>query len=192
MRTLLTILFFTSTAAVFGQTIDSSKFSDTSKTKRYVVGDRLIECEDCTIDFCGNLINAKGDTVALNTRALNSTHNPIYFVQNNVLLSTKTAKKLINEKMVKSLTVIKCNNGRYIFGDIAKNGIIVIELVDNFIKTESLEEYLATNFNGNNVRGSAVYINGLLAVDKKLRLVKGDTLELEYNRKTNSYNIRTE
>jgi len=122
MRDILTItILFLSTFA-FGQN------ADTSKLKRFVIGDRVIECNDCWTDFCGNLIKTNGDTLANNSRPLNSSDNPIYLIKNNVLLSTATAKKVIENKTVKSLTVIKCNNGRPIFGDIAKNGIISLNL----------------------------------------------------------------
>jgi hypothetical protein len=93
MKTLLYIPFLISATVVFGQTADT--LSSPDKTiKRYVAGDRIIQCNECSTDFCGNLINASGDTVALNTRPLNSSGNPIYLTKNNILLSAETAKEL--------------------------------------------------------------------------------------------------
>src|SRR5579875_1861445 len=156
MKHLLTISILFISTFTFGQN------ADTSKIKRYVIGDRVIECNDCWTDFCGNLIKTNGDTLATNSRALNSTDNPIYLTKNNVLLSTVTANKVIENKNVKSLTVIKCNNGRHVFGDIAKHGIIIVELAKEFTDTITLTQYVSTKLNSLVSDASIIYINGLL------------------------------
>ena len=186
MKELLTItILFISTFA-FGQN------TDTSKIKRYVIGDRIIECNDCWTDFCGNLVKTNGDTLAINSRPLNSTDNPIYLTENNVLLSAVTAKKLIENNNVKSLIVIKCNNGRNIFGDIAKNGIIIIELKNEFTDTVTLTRYFSTKLNSPVSDPTIIYINGLLTTDRNMKVSKSDFIKVHYDKSTNSYYIMTE
>jgi hypothetical protein len=92
MKELLTITILLASTFTFGQNID------TSNIKRYVIGDRVVECNDCWTDFCGNLVKTNGDTLAINSRALNSTDKPIYLTKDNVLLSTVTAKKFTENK----------------------------------------------------------------------------------------------
>lgn len=186
MKELLTITILFITTFAFGQN------ADTSKIERYVIGDRVIECSDCWVDFCGNLINTNGDTLATNSRPLNSTDNPIYLTKSNVLLSTVTAKKVTENKNLKSLTVIKCNNGRHIFGDIAKNGIIIIELKNEFTDTVTLTQYFSTKLNSPASDASIIYINGLLTSDRNMKLSKSDFIKVDYDKTTNSYNIMTE
>jgi hypothetical protein len=186
MKLLLTISFLISSSVLFGQSADSSTI------KTYVVGDRIVECNNCRIDFCGNLINSKGDTVALNTRPLNSTDKPIYLTKNNVLLSTEKAKKETEIKNVKSLTVIKCNNGRQVFGDIAKNGIIIIELKRDVADAVTLEEYISIKLNNPVSDRSNIYINELLTTDTNMKVSKSDFIKVHYDKKTDSYNMMSE
>ncbi|MBL7856037.1 MAG: hypothetical protein JNL17_16685 [Cyclobacteriaceae bacterium] len=186
MKELLTITTLLITTFAFGQK------ADTSKITRYVIGDRVIECNDCWTDFCGNLFKTNGDTLATNSRPLNSTDNPIYLTKNNMLLSTVTAKKLTENKNVKSLTVIKCNNGRPVFGDIAKNGIIIVELKNEFTDTVTLTQYLSTKYNSPLSDPSIIYINGLLTSDRNMKVSKSDFIKVHYDKTTNSYNIMTE
>lgn len=186
MKLLLTITFLISATLLFGQSADSSTI------KRYVVGDRVIECNDCRTDFCGNLINSTGDTVAFNTRPLNSTDKPIYLTNNNVLLSTEKAKKAAELKNVKSLTVIKCSNGRQVFGDIAKNGIIIVELKQDVADAVTLKEYISIKLNNPVSDKSNTYINQLLTTDKKIKVSKTDFIKVHYDETTDSYNIMTE
>jgi len=186
MKLLLTISFLISSTVLLGQN------SDSSTIKRYVVGDRIVECNNCRTDFCGNLINSAGDTVALNTRPLNSKDKPIYLTKNNVLLSTDKAKKATEIKNVNSLTVIKCNNGKQAFGDIAKNGIIIVELTRDVADAVTLNEYISIKLNNPVSDRSNIYINELLTTDKNMKVSKSDFIKVHYDKTTDSYNLMTE
>ena len=187
MKLLLTIPFLISSTVLLGQS------SDSSSIKRYVVGDRIVECNDCITDFCGNLINSTGDTVALNTRPLKSTDKPIYLTRNNVLLSTEKAKKATENKNVKSLTLIKCNNGIQVFGEIAKNGIIIVELKrENVADAVTLNEYISIKLKCPVSDRSNIYINDLLMTDKSMKVSKSDFIKVHYDKTTDSYNMMTE
>ena len=186
MKELLTITILLASTFTFGQNID------TSNIKRYVIGDRVVECNDCWTDFCGNLVKTNGDTLAINSRALNSTDKPIYLTKDNVLLSTVTAKKFTENKNVKSLTVIKCNSGRPVFGDIAKRGIIIIDLIKGLTDAVTLTEFLSTKLTRHVSDESNIYINGLLTTDRKMKVSKSDLIKVQYDKTTDSYNLATE
>ncbi len=186
MKELLTITILLASTFTFGQNID------TSNIKRYAIGDRVVECNDCWTDFCGNLVKTNGDTLAINSRALNSTDKPIYLTKDNVLLSTVTAKKFTENKNVKSLTVIKCNSGRPFFGDIAKRGIIIIELIKGLTDAVTLTEFLSTKLTRHVSDESNIYINGLLTIDRKMKVSKSDLIKVQYDKTTDSYNLATE
>jgi hypothetical protein len=186
MKELLSITILFISTFVFGQN------ADTSKIKRYVISDRVIECNDCWTDFCGNIVKTNGDTLLTNSRPLNSTDKPIYLTNNNVLLSTVTAKKVTENKNVRSLTVIKCNNGRPVFGDIAKHGIIIIELTKELTDTVRLTHFISTKLNSPVSDVSIIYINGLLTSDRNMKVSKSDFIKVHYDQTTNSYNIMTE
>jgi hypothetical protein len=186
MKELLTITIILASTFTFGQNID------TSNIKRYVIGGRVVECNDCWIDFCGNLVKTNGDTLAINSRTLNSTDKPIYLTKDNVLLSTVTAKKFTENKNVKSLTVIKCNSGRPVFGDIAKRGIIIIELIKGLTDAVTLTEFLSTKLTRHVSDESNIYINGLLTTDRKMKVSKSDLIKVQYDMTTDCYNLATE
>ena len=183
MKELLTILIHLSSTFVFGQVVD------TSNIKKFVIGDRIIECNDCTTDFCGNLLNASGDTIAVNNRPLNSSDKPIYLTKENVLLSSKTAKAAIDAKNVRALTVIKCNIGRQVFGDVAKNGIIIIEFIHDILSPVPLTQFIATKLNKQQNLIRTILINGMLSNDNRLKVNKGDYFEIYYDKNTDTYNV---
>jgi hypothetical protein len=90
------------------------------------------------------------------------------------------------------LTVVKCNNGRQVFGDIAKNGIIILELTPDKADTITLKEYLSTRLKRRLSDTSIVYINGLLTTGDSLKVSKNDFFQVYYDAKMNSYNLITE
>ena len=193
MKTLTVIVsFLFCTSCISQVVIDSSTLYRDTTLKQFVIGDRIISCSDCKVDFCGNVVNSTGDTIGKNARSLNSDGSPLYFTTDNILLPQKTIKALLDRKKVKSVNVIKCNEGQRIFKDLAKNGIVLLELQDTTIKTENLLEFLNRTITDKNILVTDILINGLATRDKKIKYPKWDKLVLGYDSKKKVYNIKTE
>ena len=194
MKILTVISFLLFSVASFGQTIEnnSNKSKDTTLLKKYLIGDRIISCSDCNIDFCGNIINSKGDTLGKNSRTLNVKDTPLYFTLDNILLTKNAVQSLIDKKKIKSMNVIKCNEGLKVFGDLAKNGIIILELKDTTIKTESLLSYIQRTHQDGTILMTNILINRLATIDDKIKYPKSAKLNIDFDTEKNLYNIKTE
>lgn len=186
-----TLLF---SVASFGQSTESNsnKSQDTTSLRQFVIGDRIISCSDCHIDFCGNVLNSRGDTLGKNLRPLTERDTPLYFTLENILLTKNIVLTLIDRNKIKSMNVIKCNEGIKVFSDLAKNGIIILELKDTTIKAENLLDYVQRAHPDKTMSMNNILINGLATEDNKIKYPKWDKLNIEYDTKKNLYNIKTE
>ena len=90
------------------------------------------------------------------------------------------------------MNVIKCNEGIKVFSDLAKNGIIILELKDTTIKAENLLDYVQRAHPDKTMSMNNILINGLATEDNKIKYPKWDKLNIEYDTKKNLYNIKTE
>ncbi len=193
MRNISFILIYFFCSPSFAQVISDNTTSKKDTTqKHFVIGDRIITCSDCKIDFCGNITNSKGDTLGKSTRLQNESDRPLFFTVDNILLTKVVTQKLIDRNKIKSLNVIKCNEGLIVFGDLAKNGIITLELKDTIINSETLLENLRRLRPDKSIFINDILINGLATTDDKIKYPELDKLLLEYDTKRNIYNIKTE
>lgn len=193
MKTPLFILFILAASSSLGQnSIDSLTRREDTTRKYYLVGDRFKTCLDCTVDICGVIINKFGDTVAKRSRPVNSDDIPLYFSKQNVLLTEKFVKKLTEKKNIKSITVLKCEEGKNLFGGLANNGVIILDLKDTTFATEFIVDYINRIVPGKKISIKNILINGLKPTDDKIKYPKWEKLFFEYDAKENTFNIKTE
>lgn len=193
MKSLLFISYIFVAFSSFGQNfIDSLKQREDTTKKHFLVGDRVITCLNCTVDSCGLIINKFGDTVAKRSRPMNSDEFPLYFTKQNVLLTQKFAKSLIEKNKIKSLNILKCEEAKNLFGSLANNGVIILDLKDANFTTEYLVDYLNRIVPDKNITIKNILINGLQTADNKIKYPKWEKLYFEYDAKANIFNIKTE
>jgi hypothetical protein len=94
MKSLKLVVFLLFPFCLLGQVVKSEGAAHDSSIKRYVIGDRIISCGDCSIDFCGNVVNSKGVTLAKNARLFGSNSTPLFFTTDNIILSSIAANAL--------------------------------------------------------------------------------------------------
>ena len=193
MKNLLLILYILVASSSLGQnSIDSLTQGEDTTRKYFLVGDGVRYCLNCTVNICGIIINKFGDTVAKKSRPINSDDIPLYFTKQNVLLTQKFAKRLIEKNKVKSISVFKCEEGKNLFGGLANNGVIILDLKDPNFSTETLVDYLNRIVPNKNISIKNILINGLQTTDNKIKYPKWEKLFFEYDEKENIFNIRTE
>ena len=193
MKFLLFISYIFVASSSFGQnSLDSLKQREDTTRKYFLVGDRVISCLNCTVDICGMIINKFGDTVAKKSRPMNSDEIPLYFTKQNVLLTQRFAKRLIEKNKIKSINVFKCEEGKNLFGGLANNGVIILDLKDTTFTTENIVDYLNRIVPAKNISIKNILINGLRTADNKIKYPKWEKLFFEYDAKENTFNIKTE
>jgi hypothetical protein len=64
---------------------------------------------------------------------------PFCFTIDNILLNIAKIETLDSLKKIKTLNVIQRNEGQKLYGELAKNGLIIVELKDTIIKAESIK-----------------------------------------------------
>ena len=172
--------------------IDSLRQREDTARKYFFVGERVISCLNCTVDICGIIINKFGDTVAKKSRPINSDDIPLYFSKQKVLFTQNFAKKLIDKNKARKVTIFKCEEGTNLFGSLANNGVIILDLKDTSFATEFLVDYLNRIVPSKNVTISNILINGLQTADNTIKYPKWEKLLFEYDEKKNIFNIKTE
>ncbi|MGB4844550.1 MAG: hypothetical protein WBP16_08805 [Ferruginibacter sp.] len=168
------------------------KQGEDSTRRFFLVGEKARSCLSCTVDICGIVINKFGDTIAKMSRPMNSDDIPLYFTKQNVLLPKKFAEKLIEKNRIKSISVFKCEEGKNLFGSLANNGVIILDLKDPTFITENLIDYLNRIVPNKNISIKNILINGLKTTDNKIKYPKWEKLFFEYDAKENIFNIKTE
>ncbi|HMX36871.1 MAG TPA: hypothetical protein PKA94_06290 [Ferruginibacter sp.] len=193
MKTPFFILFIVFASSSRGQnSIDSLTQHEDTTRKYFLVGDGVRYCLNCTVNLCGIIINKFGDTIAKKSRPINSDDIPLYFTKQNVLLTQKIAKKLIEKNKVKSISIFTCEEGTNLFGGLANNGVIILDLKDPNFTTETLVDYLNRIVPNKNISIKNILINGLQTTDDKIKYPKWEKLFFEYDAKENIFNIKTE
>ncbi len=123
---------------------------------------------------------------------MNSDEIPLYFTKQNVLLTQRFAKRLIEKNKIKSINVFKCEEGKNLFGGLANNGVIILDLKDTTFTTENIVDYLNRIVPAKNISIKNILINGLPTADNKIKYPKWEKLFFEYDARENIFNIKTE
>lgn len=116
--------------------------------------------------------------------------HPLCFTNDNILLNITKIETLNSLKKIKSLNVIQSNEGQKLYGELAKNGLIIVELQDTIIKSENIIDILKRTHPENSISVSNILINGLQTTDEKIKFPKWDKLILDFDSKSNRYNIK--
>lgn len=193
MKNLLFIVYVLVASSSFAQnSVDSLKLPEDTTRQYFLVEDRIRNCLNCTVHICGVIINKFGDTVAKKSRPIKSDDLPLYFTTQNVLLTQKFAKKLIEKNKTKSISIFKCEEGRNMFGDLANNGVIILDIKNITFETENLIDYLNRVVLNKKISINNILINGLKTTDDKIKYPKWEKLFFDYDEKSFSFNIKTE
>lgn len=118
--------------------------------------------------------------------------NPIFLTNDNVLLNFAKVDQLDWLKKIKSLNVIQHKEGQKVFGELAKNGLVILELQDTIIESENLIDLLKRSYPEKFISMANVSINGLSTNDEKIKFPKWDKLNLDFYSQSNKYNIKAD
>ena len=192
MRIYTLISFIFIQISLFGQNNKILKSVDTSNSKFYIRGDVIINCKNCKVDFCGNLINSDGDTLSTNNQPLYNQRTPFYITNNNILINKDLAAKLMTLNKVNSIEVFACNQARRIYGDIAKNQIYILELKDTSILSKPIFSFIYEKFKRKIDDINKVYINDLTTNINDIRLSNSAIIQCSFDKKKKVYQIKIE
>lgn len=117
---------------------------------------------------------------------------PLCFTNDNILLNIAKIETLDSLKKIKTLNVIQRNEGQKLYGELAKNGLIIVELKDTIIKAESIIDILKRTHPENSISVSNILINGLQTTDEKIKFPKWNKLMFDFDSKANRYNIKAD
>jgi hypothetical protein len=91
---------------------------------------------------------------------------------------------------VRFVAIVTCSEGRQLFGDLARNGIMVLTLQDTSLHTDYITNFLQKLMRSNTGARTTFKINGLKTDDKKIKYIKGGRLVFERDSIDNTYNFK--